>query len=966
MNAVKSSLAFVSSITSPGIGIPHLQLSSRLKGWRLAGYISCAAAIAWATGPVSQAATIDWSPPVSGSGGSTAWATGTNWTGNTAPANDLTTDVARFDKASYNFNPDAGTTSVSGIVIGDGTTAATLSLAGTNLTIGANGIVKLANSQAAGITSAITLGAAQSWVNNSTVTLAVNGNITGSSDITINGVSGGVVSLNPTTTNSGFTGNFNVIGGSLNINSTNATSAANVVAVGANGTLTTNNAASPATIAGLNDISGAGGTVAVHSLGTLSIAGSGSYSFSGNITSVSSLQINLTGGGSQTLSGVNTYAGSTTVNSGILNIRSDSALGSTAGGTTVASGGILQLQGGIHVGAEALTISQGAGVTGQNVALVNVSGNNTYAGLLTWNTGTSGIVTKISSDSGNLALTNTGTIAITGGRNAGLTGSGNGSIAGVLNGTGSQLTKSGSGTWTLTGNNTYTGTTTISVGRLQLGDGNSTGSLYASGGLVNNANLTINRNNAVAQGTDFSTSAITGTGSFTQAGTGTTTLNATNSFSGVTTVERGTLSFTSGNASATANQALGANATVNLGVASASSGTLNYTGAAGTLAKAVNVLGNGSDTIQNSGTGLLTLAGTITKNGTVLTLKGGSNGINVTGAIAGSGANSDLIVDGGNTTLSNANTYNGPTSIINGATLSANVTNALPTTNGRTAVYLDQTVAGAATGTGSSILVLGSNQSVSSLSGQGSSTVNLNTRTLTIGSASGAANFAGVISGANGALIKDNASTQTLSGNNTYTGSTTVSLGTLLINGNQTSATGTVGVSSTATLGGSGTTGGAVSVASGGILAPGNNTIGNLTVASLTLNSGAISNFEIGGTTGGAFDTITTTGGAGSITLNGTLNLTFSVSLANNTPIDLFVGPATNTGDFSAINLSGSGYSGNFTYQGGTLWKSTQGTQTLSFEASTGVLSAVPEPATWALLAFSLTTVMVLRRRRQN
>jgi len=36
----------------------------------------------------------------------------------------------------------------------------------------------------------------------------------------------------------------------------------------------------------------------------------------------------------------------------------------------------------------------------------------------------------------------------------------------------------------------------------------------------------------------------------------------------------------------------------------------------------------------------------------------------------------------------------------------------------------------------------------------------------------------------------------------------------------------------------------------------------------------------------------------------------------------------------------------------------------LTFSEVTGNLNVVPEPATWALLAFSLTTVMVLRRRR--
>jgi hypothetical protein len=66
----------------------------------------------------------------------------------------------------------------------------------------------------------------------------------------------------------------------------------------------------------------------------------------------------------------------------MLNIQNANGLGSTAAGTTVSSGATLQLQGGISVGAEALTIS-GTGATGQNGALVNVSGTNSYGGLLT-------------------------------------------------------------------------------------------------------------------------------------------------------------------------------------------------------------------------------------------------------------------------------------------------------------------------------------------------------------------------------------------------------------------------------------------------------------------------------------------------------------------------------------------------------------------------------------------------------
>ena len=60
--------------------------------------------------------------------------------------------------------------------------------------------------------------------------------------------------------------------------------------------------------------------------------------------------------------------------------------------------------------------------------------------------------------------------------------------AGVISGTGS-LTKSGAGTLTLTGDNTYTGGTTISAGTLQIGNGGTTGSV--AGNIVDNAALVV-------------------------------------------------------------------------------------------------------------------------------------------------------------------------------------------------------------------------------------------------------------------------------------------------------------------------------------------------------------------------------------------------------------------------------------------------------------------------------------------
>ncbi len=67
-------------------------------------------------------------------------------------------------------------------------------------------------------------------------------------------------------------------------------------------------------------------------------------------------------------------------------------------------------------------------------------------------------------------------------------------------------------------------------------------------------------------------------------------------------------------------------------------------------------------------------------------------------------------------------------------------------------------------------------------------------------------------------VIKAGSGTLELRGANTYTGATTVSAGTLVINGNQSGATGNVSVAAGATLGGTGTLGGNTTIAANGRL----------------------------------------------------------------------------------------------------------------------------------------------------
>jgi len=181
-------------------------------------------------------------------------------------------------------------------------------------------------------------------------------------------------------------------------------------------------------------------------------------------------------------------------------------------------------------------------------------------------------------------------------------------------------------------------------------------------------------------------------------------------------------------------------------------------------------------------------------------------------------------------------------------------------------------------------------------------------RSLTLGGTnSGTNTFQGVLAdNGTGALsvTKANGGTWALSGVNTYTGTTTVSAGTLILSDN-------------AEL--------RFAIGSNGV----NNQVngsGNFTIDG---------DFRFNLTSAG-----TTIGNIWNIVTVGTLTETFG-------------------GTFSVFSTNGT-----FTNAGGGIWTRTENSASYQFSQATGNLSVVPEPSTWLMLAFAGVFMVVFRKRR--
>jgi autotransporter-associated beta strand protein len=661
-------------------------------------------------------------------------------------------------------------------------------------------------------------------------------------------------------------------------------------------TPTTYNNAKPV-VAQFTSASGAtnvqvGGNVVV---GNIQVSGA-NYDFSGGTITMTNTTWSV--GADQTASVGSTLAGTTGLTKADLGTLTLSASNSYTGVTTVGAG-TLALANANALGSGNLTVNGGT---------LDLGGNNLTAA----NLGGTG---------GTIALgANTLTASMTTGK----------TFAGTISGTGN-LVKSGSSSLELSGSNSYTGGTTISNGILYI-----TGS-----GTLGNASGAITISNTASTATLDLRNAQTRTGTITMIGDGARLTSANGSGSGSLINNGSALEMRGGQITVSISGTGGLNVSGGGGILSSNSYTgattisgttgwygqnqlfVNNTNALGAASGDLTISGGSvnlsSNTITRSGNvtisgGTLTL-GTLNKTGGVFALQGGNGSIAVT--LAGTAG---LTKSGaGTSTLWVSNSYTGATTISEGTLVTAGTGQltagtALAISNGAT-----WQMTGATSGNGAT-------RTIGGLTGDGTvqTTSSGFTHNLTVDKASGTNIFSGVIAGS-GALVKQGAGTLALGGVNTYSGSTAVTAGTLLLangSGLGSTAAGTTvasgaqlrlnAIDSGFTVGNEALSISGQGVTTGGALrnAAGNNTYqGKITlVADATIGAADKTTLTLDVASGNAIESVNR-----NLTIDGA-----GITLVNDA-ISLGTGGLTKIGSGTATLAGSNTYTGTTTVSNGTL-----------------------------------------------
>ncbi len=662
-----------------------------------------------------------------------------------------------------------------------------------------------------------------------------------------------------------------------------------VIALGANNALSTNRLELGAglldlggfnhTYSGINDVSGPGTLTNSTGASTVTInTGTNSFGTAGSITAgTGSISLVKLGTGTQSLYGTNlSYTGPTTVSEGRLNLDTTNAMSSSI---TVANGaalgGEVTTSGSLALGtnttlyvnpstAAALTASSISAPTGP----INVQFTAGFPGL-------GAVLVLKSSSAMSPSVTNN---FQTSGRGGSFSiGAGNTELYFTPNSL-PDLVWVGNNPTNPTFWDTQITTNWLNSGSpdiFYIGDSvtfNDTASNFVVAVQGTVIPSTVTFNNSIS---NYTVSGIIGGGAtVSKSGSAKVTLSGNNSYAGVTTITDGTVAAGNGNAlgaktagttiSGTgaldvSGQALGTEEITISGNGFGGNGAFVNTGAEqiNALQKLVlannasiggttrwdlrgtgNYLDMGGYTLTKVGSNYIALVDTvITNTPGSINVQGGILAIQVTANIGGSSVNTLTLQSG--TILNNyATTVAQPWTLVmqGGSTYQAN--------NGSA---LQNIWSGPVTLNGAATLEVGAFLTIQ-----------------------------GDISGSSGSITKTGGGLATLSSyNNTYNGPTTINAGRLAIDGILT--TSPVLVKSTATLSGSGTLGGAVTVTNNGKIVPGNvgaglvSGIGTLTAGSLTLQVGALADFEI--TDSSTLDQVAVTASGGLTLSGGGINL---------------------------------------------------------------------------------------------
>jgi fibronectin-binding autotransporter adhesin len=205
------------------------------------------------------------------------------------------------------------------------------------------------------------------------------------------------------------------------------------------------------------------------------------------------------GPGLLVLSNSNTYTGVTTVTAGTLSVSNlqNAGVSSNLGTYATAGAAGISLNGGTlrYTGSSGVSVNRGFTLNNNSTIDVNPAstaltlGNCTFTPWVGKLTVTGGVGSSLSlgavllngGDMGILDPTSADlSVASVSGNNLTLSGTTTGNTVGAITTGARTLTKSGASTWTLSGINNYTGNTTVSTGKLLLGQGGSMGATAVS------------------------------------------------------------------------------------------------------------------------------------------------------------------------------------------------------------------------------------------------------------------------------------------------------------------------------------------------------------------------------------------------------------------------------------------------------------------------------------------------------